>query len=252
MATPVPPRPTTGYGKKRPAARGKAPATKIKMTKEERRSKYTQIARDRKDKAVTRHREGDMICYNCRKTGHSIHNCPDATDAIKNYSKKGGGKNSSSSSSADTGSRICYACGSTEHGLANCPNKHKNSKTDGELPDLPFATCFVCQGQGHLASQCPQNEKGVYVNGGACSHCQSVRHLATACPTQQKAERSREDEAKAVPNVNVKDLLEGGYGSDSDHDNDNKGDDNGTGANQAKAVTAKAAQKKPKRRVVNF
>jgi zinc finger CCHC domain-containing protein 9 len=230
--------------KKKAPVRGKGSMpSKIKMTKEERRSKYTQIARDRKAKVVTRHRESQLTCYNCRKTGHSVHNCPD--DASNNNSKKNkGGKNNDST---ETGGRICYACGSTEHGLAKCPNKNKNSKND----ELPFATCFVCQGKGHLASQCPKNEKGVYVNGGACKYCQSVRHLATACPTKEKPDKALEREAKAVPDVNVQDLLEG---DGSDHDGKdnikNRGDETG-GADKANA-DATAKQKKPKRRVVNF
>jgi zinc finger CCHC domain-containing protein 9 len=264
MATPAPSTTTTTGSsakpqKKRTPVRNKSahkPAAKVKLTKEERRSKYTQIARDRKALTVTRHRESQLICYNCRKTGHSVHNCPDENT---NTAAK---------------DNICYACGSIEHSLAKCPNKDKFSHSA-----LPFATCFVCQGKGHLASQCPKNDHGVYVNGGCCKYCQSVRHLATACPTKLKPDKSIAAEARAVPDVNVQDLLEGGHeqaeqrgsSSSSHRDRDNKNDNTrsggnnttGSGATHKKAdanakadvnavVKAKPTQKKPKRRVVNF
>jgi hypothetical protein len=100
------------------------------------------------------------------------------------------------------------------------------------------------------------------VNGGQCKYCQSVRHLATACPTKLKPDKSIEAEKRAVPDVNVQDLLER-VASDTDSDDDDKNDNKrgntagGASSNKAKAkadadVKAKPTQKKPKRRVVNF
>jgi zinc finger CCHC domain-containing protein 9 len=52
---------------------------------------------------------------------------------------------------------------------------------------LPFASCFICSGTGHLASSCPQNNaKGVYPNGGCCKICQQTDHLARDCQLRKK------------------------------------------------------------------
>ena len=46
----------------------------------------------------------------------------------------------------------------------------------------------MCTEIGHLASQCPKNEKGIYPDGGCCRYCGSTRHLARHCnPTTKDA-----------------------------------------------------------------
>jgi hypothetical protein len=65
---------------------------------------------------------------------------------------------------------------------------------------LPFATCFVCMQQGHLAGNCPQKDEAeTNVNGKKksaqkvqtekpCSFCGSLKHKEIECnPTQQGA-----------------------------------------------------------------
>ncbi|RKP22861.1 hypothetical protein SYNPS1DRAFT_19465, partial [Syncephalis pseudoplumigaleata] len=52
----------------------------------------------------------------------------------------------------------------------------------------PFAHCFVCNEQGHLASKCPQNDRGVYPNGGCCRFCGSIRHLSKDCKPANAAQ----------------------------------------------------------------
>lgn len=75
-------------------------------------------------------------------------------------------------------------CNSNTHSLSQC---YKPSNPDDPTP---FATCYVCLAQGHLSSACPNNAKGVYVNGGSCKVCGSVAHLVRNCPKI----RAQEDE----------------------------------------------------------
>lgn len=133
---------------------------KPKLTKEERRAKYTQIARDRSSKQRARNAARTLVCFQCRKRGHAVSDCPERKEVS-----------------------CCYKCGSVEHPLAKCPKRN-----DGD-ESLPFATCFVCKETGHLASQCPQNDKGVYVHGGACKHCGSKQHKVTDCPEREKTKQ---------------------------------------------------------------
>ncbi|OMJ14487.1 hypothetical protein AYI70_g7840 [Smittium culicis] len=150
--------------------------------------------------------ERKMTCFGCRKSGHSLKNCTETKEIeVK-----------------------CYHCGSDEHTTKNCPTPGKT---------FPFATCFICQKVGHLSSKCPQNEKGMYPNGGSCKFCGSVYHLARNCkPTDNK---------EATNTIGLVDLHHGGDDDDvfvalkniQDEKNQNK---------------INRANKKPKKKVVNF
>ncbi|KAI9025153.1 hypothetical protein CLU79DRAFT_744314, partial [Phycomyces nitens] len=51
-------------------------------------------------------KEKGTVCFGCRKTGHSVNNCPEAKQS---------------------GQGICYNCGTTEHSLKNCKKPRKGS-----------------------------------------------------------------------------------------------------------------------------
>ncbi|KAJ6547627.1 hypothetical protein B0H19DRAFT_1033564 [Mycena capillaripes] len=105
-------------------------------------------------------RDAATTCFACRLKGHSARDCPSSQSDGRSKSVVG----------------ICYRCGSTKHTLARC------KKPTDPLNPLPFASCFVCTGKGHLASACPQNKaKGIYPNGGCCKLCRDTSHLAKDC-----------------------------------------------------------------------
>ena len=168
---------------------------KPKMTKEERKAKYTAIARKRREKqrdqsgGFNKSRCGNkqIVCFQCRKTGHTVANCP-----LNN------GLNNGNESVENSTSVLCYRCGSTEHNLAACEER-KNSSNE-----LPYAKCYICSKMGHLSSQCSENKNGIYVNGGSCRYCGSTEHLASNCPDKKKKTKRIDP----VEDTDINDLLE--------------------------------------------
>ncbi|KAG7360399.1 zinc knuckle domain containing protein [Nitzschia inconspicua] len=185
---------------------------KPKMTKEERKRKYTEIARNRRQKLEQSqggHRRGGTrgfnnigsskqnVCYKCREPGHIATNCPllkdsDTTSTVSCPVAREGDNNNISIKPSGL---LCYKCGSTEHSLSSCPKRKRSGKSKYD-DDLPFATCFVCNQMGHLASRCPQNTKGIYVNGGSCRVCGSQTHLANDCPDKKRRKTASGEDNK--------------------------------------------------------
>ncbi|CAH0400983.1 unnamed protein product [Chilo suppressalis] len=125
------------------------------------------LERRRAEKALSRLKRD--VCYNCRKGGHNLSDCPDLKSKIPGV---------------DAADGVCFKCGSTEHKQFEC-------KVQKDM-EFKFATCFICRQPGHIARQCPDNPKGLYPNGGGCKLCGDVTHLRKDCPTANttKAETS--------------------------------------------------------------
>jgi zinc finger CCHC domain-containing protein 9 len=201
------------------------------MTKEERRKKYTDIARKRRQKLNGNHRRGgdsgrkNLVCYNCRLPGHTASECP----SLQNDQE----------AVCTPASVLCYKCGSTEHALHNCPKRHR-----GDRSDLPFATCFICNEKGHLASACSQNKTGIYVNGGSCRVCGSQQHLASNCPEKKKNKKKDKDE---IEEEKFDDLLKVEEDSSSTTSRTRQ-----ESREEKQKAASEEQPKKKKKRVVNF
>ena len=135
------------------------------------------------------------VCFRCRKSGHTMQQC---REIISNESKEGQRRTEI----------LCFRCGSLAHSLSMCPVPAKyqsrtevSDKATGRLDSdeitllsderlveiLPFATCFVCQGVGHLSRHCKDNKNGVYPKGGGCRFCGSKWHYLKDCPEKLKS-----------------------------------------------------------------
>ncbi|XP_061719101.1 zinc finger CCHC domain-containing protein 9-like [Cydia pomonella] len=138
------------------------------------------LERRRAEKALARLKRD--VCYNCRKGGHNLSDCPELKSKIPGV---------------DAADGICFKCGSTEHRQFECKVQRDN--------EFRFATCFICREQGHLARQCPDNPKGLYPNGGSCKLCGDVTHLRKDCPTTQG---QREDTSLKLGTLESADNIE--------------------------------------------
>lgn len=118
--------------------------------------KIMKLQRRNAEKALSRAKK--HVCFNCRKSGHNLSECPDLHQG--------------------EGTGICFKCGSTEHTHFECRVTKKQ--------DFKFAHCFICKEQGHISNQCPDNPRGLYPKGGACKLCGDVTHLKRFCPTLPK------------------------------------------------------------------
>jgi len=173
---------------------------KQKMTHEERRIKYTLKAREKRNNDMLQRKNQKLVCFKCRKVGHILSDCPfNDYHTTSSNEKAEPSRNRHNKRNRDNipmkqghSSSICYKCGSTDHSLKDCPElshaekSSSSGKIDYSKLQLPFATCFVCSQMGHLSSQCPQNQHGIYVKGGECRQCGAKDHLFIHCPLRKK------------------------------------------------------------------
>lgn len=123
------------------------------------------------------------VCFNCRKPGHQLSECPNISESQKEEM---------------LGTGICFKCGSTEHTHLQCKIvKGQNYK---------FAQCFICKEQGHISRQCPDNNRGLYPKGGACKVCGDVTHLKKDCPTFQAKQEQNSVVVETIDDGNVEGL----------------------------------------------
>ncbi|XP_046969540.1 zinc finger CCHC domain-containing protein 9-like [Vanessa cardui] len=139
------------------------------------------LERRRAEKALARVKR--EVCYNCRKGGHNLSDCPDLKSNIPGV---------------DSAEGVCFKCGSTEHRQFEC--KVQRDK------EFRFATCFICKESGHIARQCPDNPKGLYPNGGCCKLCGDVTHLRKDCPTVNNKKEETSIKLQTLNDDNIEDL----------------------------------------------
>ncbi|XP_063917553.1 caldesmon-like [Zophobas morio] len=129
------------------------------------------LERRKAEKALARLKK--KVCFNCRKSGHNLSECPSLNNQMMAES---------------SGTGICFKCGSTEHTHFEC------KVVRGQ--EFKFAQCFICNEQGHIARQCPDNARGLYPKGGACKVCGDVTHLKKDCPKYQMQQHHLEQSVK--------------------------------------------------------
>lgn len=217
----------------------------VKITKDERRAKYTKLARDRREKNMSDKRGKGLVCFRCRKRGHAASDCKADMEADGGSRGHAGGEGSGSA-------KICFKCGSTEHGLTGCPQMRKapkmpSGRIDYSKIELPHAKCFVCGEMGHLASRCEKNEgKGIFVLGGSCRVCGSKQHIAADCPEKKKEKEDPGDKSEE-DDGDVDDLLEDEDTRVSGSMKKKKKDES-----EKSESVGKSEKKKKKRKIVKF
>jgi zinc finger CCHC domain-containing protein 9 len=122
------------------------------------------------------------VCYQCRKSGHVLAQCPENHGDKKKNARPPPG--------------VCYKCGAADHTSKNCESKLKGADA------YRFASCFVCGQNGHLAKSCPDNPRGLYPKGGGCRFCGSVEHLKSDCTRKSEKDARTEIRADTVQTGN--------------------------------------------------
>jgi uncharacterized protein with PIN domain len=132
-----------------------------KLSQDDRNARFRKTIEDDRE----REQANFTTCLNCRKRGHFVKDCP----RLK-------GKAHVEEQQEAKGGVFCYNCGSYGHALRHCAVERDANGY------LPYAVCFICKQEGHLARSCPNNSHGLYPKGGCCHICGKIDHLARDCP----------------------------------------------------------------------
>jgi hypothetical protein len=145
-----------------------------KLSREDRNKKYQEeLVEKPREQAAAK----NLYCLNCKRKGHLFKDCPVAAQTNSGDTRN--------EVSVPMNKQICYNCGSHDHALRTCKApRHPDGK-------LPFASCFICKGTGHISKDCKENPNGLYPKGGGCLICSSKFHFAKDCP-EKKAQISAE------------------------------------------------------------